>query len=121
MTPDQRFAVAMFACLFIGALIGATGAWLSQKAKPMSFKIELGSKVRSKLNGYTGIVAGRTEWLYGCRRYNVQAQELKDGKPVDMIGADEDELEVLDQAEPHAVKSTGGPQREPSRPRDATR
>lgn len=87
----------------------------------MSFKIELGSKVRCRITGYTGIITGRHEWLYGCRRYTVQAQELKDGKPIENIGADEDQLEVLGAVEAHVVKDTGGPTAEPSRRAEPTR
>jgi hypothetical protein len=54
--------------------------------------------------------------LYGCRRYTVQSREMKDGKPVEALGFDEDALEVIDAAVPHKVKDTGGPQNEPSRP-----
>ncbi len=86
-----------------------------KKEKTMSFKIELGSIVKDKISGYSGIVHGRTEWLYGCRRYTVQSREMKDGKPVEALGFDEDALEVVTQAEPHKVKDTGGPQNEPSR------
>jgi hypothetical protein len=81
----------------------------------MSFKIELGSTVRDKITGYTGLVVCRAEWLYGCRRYTVQAKELKDGKPIEPIGGDEDQFEIVTQAEPHAVSETGGPYVEPPR------
>jgi hypothetical protein len=91
----------------------------------MNFKIELGTKVKDRVTGYAGIVIGRTEWLYGCRRYTVQTQEMKDGKPVDSMGFDEDALEVLDaeslHIKAHKPANTGGPEtRAPSRPRDAT-
>jgi hypothetical protein len=87
----------------------------------MSFKIELGSKVKDKVTGFTGIVVARSEWLYGCRRYTVQADKLSDGKPGDGQGFDEDALQVLKAAEPHKVKDTGGPQPTPSRARDVRR
>ncbi len=79
------------------------------------FKIELGSTVKHRVSGYKGIVTGRHEYLYGCRSYTVQAQELKDGKPVDHIFADEDACEVLKMAKPHKVRDTGGPMPEPPR------
>lgn len=87
----------------------------------MSFKIELGSTVIDKITGYKGTVIGRTEWLYGCRRYTLQAKEIKDGKPVGSISIDEDAAEVVEQSEPHVMKTTGGPAPEPSRGPDATR
>ena len=76
------------------------------------FKHELGATVKDKVTGYGGIIIGRTEWLYGCRRYTVQSQEMKDGKPVDALAFDEDALEVLIDVKPHNVKSTGGPGRD---------
>lgn len=90
------------------------------------FKHELGTKVRDKVTGYTGIVIGRTEWLYGCRRYTVQSQEMKDGKPVESMGFDEDALEVLvannKHVEGHKPARTGGPEtRQPAAPREVRR
>jgi len=86
------------------------------------FTHALGSKVRDRVTGYTGIVIGQTSWLYGCRRYTVQSQEMKDGKPVDAMSFDEDALETIEESKVvNPVKDTGGPQREPSRGREATR
>jgi hypothetical protein len=80
------------------------------KVNRMSFKIDLGAKVTCKITGYTGTVIGRTEWLYACRRYSIQARELKDGKPVDSICCDEDQLEIVEEpAVKHVMKNTGGP------------
>jgi hypothetical protein len=75
------------------------------------FAVALGAKVKDKVTGYTGIVIGRTEWLYGCFRYTVQSQEMKDGKPVESMGFDEDALDVLDTPEKRSIKSPGGPGR----------
>lgn len=78
------------------------------------FKIELGSKVRCKITEFEGVVCGRTEWLHGCRTYAVKPKELKDGKPQENVGFDEDALEVIDQAAPHEMKRTGGPGDKPA-------
>lgn len=85
------------------------------------FKVELGSTVKDKITGYEGLVIGRHEYLYGCRRYSVQSQVLKDGKPVESLSADEDQLEVLVQASPQVIKDTGGPRDEPARRQDPKR
>lgn len=74
----------------------------------MAFKYELGSKVECKITGYKGVITARHEWLYGCRRYTLQARELKDGKPVDTHYLDEDAIQLLEAAEPHHVRDTGG-------------
>jgi hypothetical protein len=44
----------------------------------------------------------------------VQPQVLKDHKPIDSSAFDEDALEVLEQAVPHKVKDTGGPESDPA-------
>jgi hypothetical protein len=59
--------------------------------------------------------------LYGCRRYVIQAQTLKDGKPVEAMSIDEDSVDILKAAPPHKVKETGGPQPTPQRERAVTR
>lgn len=110
MSQDERFMVVVFGALFLGALIGSVGAWLSkQKRPPMTFKVELGTKVRDRVTALEGKVIGRSEWLYGCRRYVVQPLELKDGRPVEVCHFDEDQLELLDAGIPNTVKDTGGP------------
>lgn len=88
----------------------------------MSYVFNLGAKVKCKTTGYKGIIIGRTEWLYGCRRYTVQSQEMKDGKPVDAMSFDEDGLQLLkDVKEIHEVKKTGGPRPDAARRADVRR
>lgn len=91
--------------------------------------IELGSKVRDRVTGFTGIAIGETRWLVGCLRITVQPQELdKDGKQKDAASFDEPQLEVL--ATPaktkvvvqnEAARKTGGPRPEPMRRKDVSR
>lgn len=85
------------------------------------FGIELGVQARDKVTGYTGIVVGRTEWLYGCFRYTVQSQELKDGKPVEPMGFDEDALEVVGASIAEPIKAVGGPRDDAKRPAGVSR
>jgi len=88
----------------------------------MTFKLELGAQVTDKITGYKGQIVCRAEWLYSCRRYVVQARELKDGKPVDPINCDEDQLELVEAPqEAHVVKDTGGPTSAPPGPRNVSR
>ena len=64
--------------------------------KTSVFKINLGAHVEDTLTGFTGIVAGRSDWLYGCRRYVVQPVGVgADGKMFDSGSFDEDALQVL--------------------------
>lgn len=58
--------------------------------------IELGSKVRDKISGLTGIAVCRSEWLYARTQITVQPQETKDGKPVETSYFDEAQLEVIE-------------------------
>lgn len=85
------------------------------------FKIELGARVKDRVTGYTGIVTCRSEWLYGCIRYSVQSQELRDGKPIESIGTDEDQLEVLEDPKPQKKTTRGGPTPAASRAPDPKR
>ena len=67
--------------------------------------IKMGQKVTEKISGFTGIVIAKTDWVYGCVRFGVQAEGLnKDGKPFDPEWFDEAELTK-------APKSKGGPPR----------
>ena len=86
------------------------------------FLFNLGDKVKDKVTGYGGIVIAQTRWLYGCTRYTIQAQELKDGKPVEAISCDEAALDVVEPVPvKDPVRKSGGPTREPSRGRTVVR
>lgn len=93
--------------------------------------IKMGSRVKHILNGFTGIVIGRTEWLSGCDRYGVQPEELKDGKSLEPEWFDENMLTVVTEKTPSArvyaetrgqpVAVRGGPQPTPSRQSNPSR
>lgn len=76
----------------------------------------LSDKVRCKVSGFEGIITGRTEYLNGCIQLLVNPRCDKDGKPVDGVWIDEQQLEVL---EYNAIdlsggeKPIGGPQNSP--------
>lgn len=55
--------------------------------------IELGSKVRDSVSGWTGIATARYEYLNGCERYEVSAHD-KEGKP-EGFTFDWQQIEVL--------------------------
>lgn len=74
----------------------------------MLFKYGLGSTARDKITGYEGLIIARTEWLYGCHRYILQAQKLDDkGNPIAPHHVDQDAIELITAAD-IPVKSTGG-------------
>ena len=90
---------------------------LKRKVSQPKFKFELGAQVEDKITGYKGMITGRTEWLFGCRRYSIQSKEMKDGKPVDAWGCDEDALQLKRQVKKVQItKRRAGPSGgEPSR------
>jgi len=59
-----------------------------------NFTIELGSKAKSNINGFAGIVTSRAEHLNGCNRYWLEPPLDKDGKYMDGRWFDEGELIV---------------------------
>jgi len=86
------------------------------------FKFDLGCVAKDLVTGYTGVIIAKTEWLSGCRRYVLQSQKLHDGKPVESLSVDEEQIE-LDEIAPRVVigKPTGGPCPAPTRPKDPRR
>ena len=87
------------------------------------FKHQLGAKVQDRITGVQGVIVGRTQWLYGCIRYSVQPLELKDSRPVDQVGFDEDQLVVIEEPTPQILgdvadevaEVTGGPKPDATR------
>ncbi|MEN6474373.1 MAG: hypothetical protein ABFD81_10190 [Syntrophaceae bacterium] len=84
--------------------------------------IELGDRVKDKISGISGIAVGVTEWLYGCRRFVLQPEETKDGRPVESFSLDEPQLELIKKnplnkkkASPEKETRRHGPKPEPSR------
>lgn len=75
--------------------------------------IELGDEVRDTISGFTGIVIGRTEWLYGCVRIGVSPRKVnkESGKIIDAQWFDEPQLEVLTPRKKPNKLSGGGPDR----------
>ena len=78
-------------------------------------KIAIGSKVKDKATGLTGIVIERTFYMNGCIRYGVVPEKEKGslitGNP-DMAYIDQGRLEVIGDglaAKPVSVKAPGGP------------
>lgn len=43
-------------------------------------RIELGDRVKDRITKRTGIVVSITDWLYGCRRIQIEPEKAKDGK-----------------------------------------
>ena len=59
-------------------------------------KIELGSRVKDTISGFTGICVARTEWLNGCVRITIAPEKLKeDGGMIENGCFDQEQVEVL--------------------------
>lgn len=93
--------------------------------------VKLGSKVKDSISGFCGIATGRFEYLYGCIRIAVAAQQTdKDGKVSESSVFDEDQLETLEEeavkvparlAPPAPQATTGGSRPDPTSRRDPIR
>lgn len=86
-------------------------------------KFNLGDKAKDRITGYVGVIICRSEWLYGCIRYVLQAKKVKDGKPAPSWVTDEGALDLV---EANAlgvehVEATGGPRDDPARGHEVTR
>ena len=63
----------------------------------MAKNVQLGSVVRDRITGFTGIVFGRHEYLTGCNKITIQPRSLdKDGAPRKTEWFDEQTIEVLE-------------------------
>jgi hypothetical protein len=64
-------------------------------AMESAFRFGLGDKVKDRITGMAGIVVSRSEHLFGCERYWVEPQDMKDGKPVEGRWFDQDSLVLV--------------------------
>lgn len=81
-----------------------TGARLGLYSEVM---IRLGSKVRDKVTGITGIAITESRFLTGCLRYSIQPPMDKDGKRPSIESGDEHHLDVLELPEETGIMPTG--------------
>ncbi len=76
---------------------------------------QLGDKVRDRINGFTGVITGRSEFLYGCIQVLVAPLTITpEGKHPDSVWLDEGRVEVIEEGAHERPASapirTGGPQ-----------
>ena len=72
------------------------------------FKIKLGSKVKDKVSGLTGIVTAQLRYISGCIQYGVVGKASKDDKIPDTHYLDENRLTVLSGGVELAQRPAGG-------------
>ncbi len=86
--------------------------------------VELGSRVRDRINGFVGIVTGRADYLFGCRQVLVAPEDLPaDGKHSESVWIDEDRVEIVAlravaaESAPGSMPAGGGPLTGPEPPK----
>jgi len=83
--------------------------------------MRIGDRVSHKINGFTGIVTGRTEYINGCVQFLVAPEKLdKDGKVMEGQWIDEQNVVlkvsgVLPDPFRTSAKATAGGQEGPQR------
>ena len=66
--------------------------------------ITLGSTVKDSITGFTGIASNRMTHLHGCVHIGITPTSLRDGKPIEAEGFDEQRIKVLNEAPPLPAK-----------------
>ena len=57
---------------------------------------DFGDRIRDKITGFEGIVAAKSEYFNGCKRYGVQGLKLKeDGTVTELEWFDAQQVELL--------------------------
>ena len=69
----------------------------------MAAAIKLGDVVRDSVSGFEGLAVARTEWLYGCVRYGVEARALREGKLIEAQWFDEARLAPAIETSAHGL------------------
>ena len=76
----------------------------------MANQFRLGQKFRCKVTGWEGIAVGRIEYLNGCVQYGLKSRERdKEGKLLDAVYIDSQQLELVDEGIYVDPQPTGGP------------
>jgi len=80
--------------------------------------INLGDTAKDTITGFKGIVVAETNWLNGCRRLTIQSKEMKDGRPVDAVTIDVEQLELVSKAKSKKAEPHGGTRENINRSKD---
>ena len=78
-------------------------------------EIKLGCTARDTITGYVGVVIATTKWLNGCVRITIQTRELKDGRPIESVTFDAEQIEVVEESKQPEMSPRGGPSIAPKR------
>jgi hypothetical protein len=78
--------------------------------------MKLGDVAKDTITGFSGVITAEHRYLNGCVRMSLQPTELKDGKPLDAVVFDIEQLQLVQQDAHPQLSRTGGPEHEPARP-----
>jgi hypothetical protein len=70
--------------------------------------MQLGDLVKDTITGFSGVVTCKSEWLNGCVRLTLQPVKMKDGKPVESITFDVEQLVLVKAAKANRGLPSGG-------------
>lgn len=94
---------------------GETDRLAAVPAKALGFK--LGSKVRDRITGFTGLAVASAEWVSGYTTVNIESDQLKDGVPIGQHTFEMDRVELVEpgvpKVAPQSQAISGGPQNDP--------
>lgn len=69
----------------------------------------LGDVAKCKITGFKGAIVAITNWLNGCVRITLQPEKLENGKPVEAITFDVEQLEIVKAGKHSVSQPSGGP------------
>jgi hypothetical protein len=96
-SPDLKDGVPQRERLFDEQRIGIIERVEYEATEP---QIQLGSIVRDKISGLTGVATVWVDELYGTPSIHITPKELHEGRPIEGISLPEDRVEVLQAQEP---------------------
>lgn len=73
----------------------------------MEYKFALGTRLKCRVTGFTGIAVGRIEYINGCIQYGLKPVST-DGKMPDAIYIDQQQLDFVDNGIAVEQRQTGG-------------
>lgn len=80
----------------------------------ISFKFNMGDRVKDIVSGYTGVILAMTYYSTGCRHYGIAPEKTgKDGNIREYEWLDESRLVLVKSARERKRKPTGGPGQNP--------
>ena len=71
-------------------------------------QIELGDKVKDTITTFTGIAMAKLTYYNGCVRFEILPDKLHEGKPIESIWIDIQQLKVVKKAKKKETKKGGG-------------